>query len=121
MSYAREIPRDLFNEADLLKCLGRLVIEAETMPGVSFFQPEGDDPFIIDQDESDGSISCTTMVLVLRGEYCRIARPLNSRDKFPVYVTHVGGLALDEPVRVFDETGSISHEFTCLVRERSDS
>lgn len=27
MTYRRVIPRDLFNEADLLKCLGRLYID----------------------------------------------------------------------------------------------
>jgi len=31
MSYTRVIPRDLFNEANLLKCYGQIYIEVERM------------------------------------------------------------------------------------------
>lgn len=33
MTYLRVIPRDLFNEAKLLKCLGKLYLEAEKSGG----------------------------------------------------------------------------------------
>ncbi len=66
MAYLRVIPRDLFNEGNLLKCLGRIYINLESLPGISAELVETGGPFHIEQNEDDGSI------------YVRIARPMAS-------------------------------------------
>ena len=54
MTYARVCPRDLFNEASLLKCLGHLWPVCERIPGVGWVEPQIGEPFVIEQYECDG-------------------------------------------------------------------
>ena len=55
MSYIRVIPRDLFNEANLLKCHGQLVIHLEgRLPNAGF--PEDVSRFEVEQDPNSGAI-----------------------------------------------------------------
>lgn len=112
MSYQRVIPRDLFNEGDLLNCLGRLWIKLDEYPVLKqraeFHGPAyGSDPFYIDQDPSDGSINCTNVDLLLDGsETVILFRPLNARNKWPLWARFQ-----DDDVRVFDEDGELTREF----------
>lgn len=116
MTYTRVIPRDLFNEADLLKCYGRLWIlldetrghvaqlgEEEQLPGA---------PFEIWQDEADGSISVANVPFTIRGERWRLSRPLNCRNPWPLWCS-----SPDEEIceRVFTEEGRFSPEFLRLI------
>lgn len=50
MTYQREIPRDLFNEANLLKCLGQISLIAHDRP--------------------DGELSAVTLTLLSAGLTC---------------------------------------------------
>lgn len=111
MTYTRVCPRDLFNEASLLKCLGQLYLKTEGMPGVIWADPQAGEPFHVDQDESDGSISCATATLVLGEDRCAFRRPLNDRDPYPLFCTHVGTTELWDEVAVFDERGELTSEF----------
>ena len=54
MAYTREIPRDLFNEANLLKCYGRLALLAMNTPGLEV--DHNGDLFDIVQDPSCGAL-----------------------------------------------------------------
>lgn len=56
MSYNRVIPRDLFNESSLLKCLGRLYICLENTPGHAAELQQVGREFDIRQSDDDGSI-----------------------------------------------------------------
>lgn len=110
MTYVRVIPRDLFNESNLLKCLGRLYLLTERYPRVKMIQlPEGE-PFRIEQDPSDGSIHTPNIYLMAHQGGCshqiRFYRPLNSRDPWPLYATH-----LEETFTVFTEDGDLTEEF----------
>lgn len=115
MTYTRVIPRDLFNEADLLKCYGRLWIlldenrghvaelgEQEQLPGA---------PFEIWQDESDGSLTVVNVPLRVRGVDWQLCRPLNARAAWPLYAHSPMG----EEYRVFDLDGNISPEFWIVI------
>jgi hypothetical protein len=107
--YQRVIPRDLFNEGNLLTCLGRLWIKLEAMndPRVSLsFVDEGGAGFDIEQDQGDGSISCPTVRLMVACEDVHLFRPLNARAPWPLWA-RMG----DDDVRVFDEAGELSSEF----------
>jgi len=111
MTYTRVIPRDLFNEADLLKCYGRLWIlldetrghvaqlgEEEQLPGA---------PFEIWQDEGDGSLTVANVPFTVRGVQWTLSRPLNARAAWPLYAHSPMG----EEFRVFTEEGQFSPDF----------
>lgn len=111
MTYNRVCPRDLFNEANLLKCLGQLYLKTEDMPGVDWHEPQPGEGFHVEQDGSDGSISSATTWMTISGENVHTYRPLNSRDPWPLYCDRIGGIELDEEVAVFTDAGELSAEF----------
>lgn len=104
MSYIRVVPRDLFNEADLLKMLGKLVIAVmDRKKPVRDWNYEYDHaPFDIEQSQDDGSISCTNLKFFVGEEEVHLFRPLNARQSWQLY-------ALIEGVvySVFDEDGKV--------------
>lgn len=108
MTYCRVVPRDLFNEASLLKCLGRLYIVTEGPGGVTLTEPDGSEPFIIEQNPATGGIVCANVIPIIRGERCVVERPLNSREPWPLYLTYWGTEELDEPVPVFTDDGDLT-------------
>lgn len=117
MSYVRVIPRDLFNEANLLKCYGRIYINLEVLnfPEVSLVH--AGDAFDIRQDESSGDLYVENVRLMVRGEPCRLQRRLNSRQPWPLYLIEED----DEEWPVFNDDGSFSDEMMALLRgEESD-
>lgn len=107
MSYPRVIPRDLFNEANLLKCYGQIFINLETadLPHVELVHD--DDTFDVEQDESDGSLFISNVVLKVRGEPRELRRPMNSRNPWPLILVD-----RDEEVDipVFNDDGSFTED-----------
>ena len=69
--YVRQLPKDLYKEAVLLRCLGRLVelIEDQDLPGWSYTHHVDDSSqlptrhhgFDIRQDDSDGRLYCSNL------------------------------------------------------------
>lgn len=104
--YRRVLPRDLFNEANLLKCLGKLwlILESERFSDVCF-REESVDRFEVGQDDDDGSISVQTVTLMVRGVPRRLWRPLNSREPWPLMVRNIF-----EDYPVFTNYGNLSDE-----------
>lgn len=110
MTYLRVIPRDLFNEANLLKCYGQLYLELERLniPGVEL--DHNCCAFRIEQDPSDGAIFIANVLLRRDGVICSLLRPLNSRKAWPLYLHHDGW----DDVAVFNDDGTLSdtmHKF----------
>lgn len=108
MTYARVIPRDLFNEAKLLTCLARLYIAAEITRGVEIEFTHDGGSFAIFQDANDGSIYCANVDVFVNGVSLHLYTPLNSREKWPLIAT---SLDEDDPVTVFDDEGNLTKEF----------
>lgn len=113
MSYNRVLPRDLFNEAKLLKCMGKLtlLIHDGMIDGLAFGY-EGED-FQILQDATDGSIQIANLDIMLTGANCDdllFWTPLNSRANWPL-MCGVNG----EEAQVFTEAGELQHEFVELI------
>src|SRR5690606_7315357 len=105
------------NEADLLKCLGRLWLALDERRGhgaVLDWADEGDDwrGFDVRQDYADGSICATSLRLRIDGQPVHLFRPLNARDKWPLWA-RLG----DDDVRVFDLDGDLSPEFWTAITE----
>lgn len=105
----RVIPRDLFNDANLLKCLGTLWIKLENLRDHDAKLEEDGQPFDIQQSEADGSTECVNVVFMRRGERFRLFRPLNSRELWPLWVE-----TIEEDFPVFTD-GELSPEFIEFV------
>lgn len=87
--YQRIIPRDLFNESKLLKCLGQvalLIHEGKT--GGKKLVLEHDDSdysgFFIEQDPSDGGLYCSNLKLMYHGREIGLRSIYNNKDPFPM-------------------------------------
>lgn len=113
MSYQRVIPRDLFNEANLLKCYGKLWIELDrlNLPGVSLTQDEEGAAFDIWQNPDDGAITLLSVLLLVRGEEVPLWRPLNSREPWPLYA-----LVGDTELAVFNDDGTLSSDMVDFLK-----
>lgn len=111
MSYQRVIPRDLFNEADLLKCLGKLYLMTEYRTTVRILNSGR--AFDVVQDISDGSIHCSNICIVLNGCVFEHFRPLNSREPWPLRLRRADPDA--EDFRAFDDQGNLSDEVKGLL------
>lgn len=110
--YRRVIPRDLFNEAKLLKCLGQLslLIHDGKAPPALTVQHDGDE-FRISQDASDGSILVVSDLNFYAGKYrLTLSTPLNSQQPYPLTCLYRG---TETPV--FEDDGSLTEEFVQLV------
>ena len=112
MSYQRDIPRDLFNEASLLKCYGRIYINLETaeLPHVEL-EYDGA-AFDVQQDFGSGGIYLANVKLKVKGKACRLLRPLNSRGAWPLYLIDDN----EEEVAVFADDGSFTPEMRDFLR-----
>lgn len=122
MTYLRVIPRDLFNEANLLKCYAQLYLQLErlNLPHVRFeFLDEGAAvPFDVRQDPDDGSITVRNIQLTVRrplqlyGEQPDLRRPLNSREPWPLYLQN----RFEEEIAVFNDDGTLTSEMLDFLK-----
>lgn len=122
-SYHRIIPRDLFNEAKLLKCLGRIaLLHHDGMTGrlqIDFPSPE--EGFHIAQDESSGALFCDSLFFSLSSKGRQdteiyFSLPYNNRDNWPLhFYVDVEDNIIGEQ-RVFDEEGNLTDEFKEVIK-----
>ena len=115
MTYKRVVPRDIFNEASLLKLLGRLAIYALTIPGKKIHFEHDGGPFLISQDPNDGSLRCENVRFFIDSKPLDIFRPLNSREDWCLYASLNGDEAL-----VFSSGGYTTFEFERLGQSLID-
>jgi hypothetical protein len=128
MPYSRVIPRDLFNEANLLKCYGQLYLKLETGTHCASIQYAGEgDPnadWNIQQDPASGAIYADNLLLWITGtnpdrpgqsKVAYLTRPLNSRAPWPLWLERLDGEELDDPFEVFTDEGELSDDFKTLI------
>lgn len=119
MSYIRVIPRDLFNEASLLKCYGQLYIALETAgQHAAQFDVEDVDFFDIRQSEDDGSTTIANVPFSVAGRSYHLSRPLNSRAPWPLWISDLDDPDF-EPFEVFDDAGKLSVAMCELIRAKA--
>lgn len=106
--YTRVIPRDFFNEAKLLKCMGflALYILDEKVPFEMEIKESGEPFEIIRNDEHDMLIVQNYDVYI-KGKVYEVGTLYNSKDNFPLYA-----IIDDEEIKVLDEKGNFTDEFT---------
>lgn len=116
MSYRRTLPRDLFNEASLLKCMGRLwILLNQTRDHAAKILEEEVDCFEIDQDQSSGAIYVASLTFQVRGTVYPLHRPLNSREPWPLWVEAPDGDDDFDSIPVFDDDGNFSDDMKQLI------
>jgi hypothetical protein len=117
MGYIRVLPRDLFNEAKLLKCLGQLSLKAHDgeLPGVEVTYDGDPEGFPIEQDRDSGDIYCPSVRVLVRGVELSVSSQLNSRKAYPLVFTNEDG----DMCHVFNNDGGISDEFRIFLTKES--
>ena len=115
-SYRRVLPRDLFNEAKLLKCLGQLSLMIHD--GKCELRVEHSDElwpgFVISQDESDGGIEVVNLVFSTpNGTELRLKTGLNARESYPLFCELPDG----DELEVFTEDGTLRQEFLRRIKD----
>ena len=114
-TYTRVIPRDLFNEGSLLNLYGRLVILlGETRSHDARFEQEEVPFFDVVQDASSGMLTVANLTFTVRGERYRLQRPLNSREKWSLWLTSYDDPDFEE-IAVFDDDGNLGPEMLELI------
>jgi hypothetical protein len=105
-NYIRVIPRDLFNEAKLLKCMGQLCLlihDRLTPVEMSFNEPE--EPFEIALMD-EGALTITNLHVKIKGKVFLFKTTYNSKSNYPLYLEYD---YCDYPV--FTEKGDFDEEF----------
>lgn len=112
MSYLRVIPRDLFNEANLLKCYGQIYLNLEKLGLPDVGLEHDGSAFEIEQDPGDGSLTVANVPLNVRGEFFYPYRPINSRYPWPLYVDPEAGAE----IAMFNDDGSFSDDMIYFLK-----
>lgn len=104
-TYQRVIPRDLFNEAKLLKCLGRLTLNIHNggIPGLSF--DHDGQPFEIDIYPYN-ALYVKNIQFFYKDVRIFFQTTYNSKSNYPLYLAFENCEYL-----VFEEDGNYSDEF----------
>lgn len=116
MTYIRVVPRDLFNESNLLKCLGHIAlgIHDGKLPGLRLLSEDFDSGFVVEQRSSTGEFYCPEFQLYNpHVGMLYHAQPLNSREPYALFLFD----DQDEEYAVFNDDGSL-HDDMRLFQER---
>lgn len=108
--YTRVIPRDLFNEANLLKCLGRLSLlihEGIAPKNIRLDHSQECEEFQIYMNMDSGEIGCINLIFYKDEEFFELVRPMNSKDPWPLFLYDND----DEVIWIFDDDGNLSQQF----------
>lgn len=106
INYNRVLPRDLFNESKLLKCIGRLClfIHNNEVPFTMSIE-ETSEPFKIGLTE-DGHLTITNLDILIDNTSVQFKTVYNSQSPYPLIASfHY------EECLVFDDNGEFTEEF----------
>lgn len=104
--YQRVIPRDLFNEAKLLKCMGQLclLIHDNLTPAEMNFSHDNS-PFQIGL-LIDGTLTIKNLTITINGKPFLFKTKYNSRANYPLYLEYDSC-----DYQVFNDKGEFDQEF----------
>jgi len=119
--YQRVLPRDLFNEANLLKCWGQLELLTMENPVVQIKHNQflHDNGFIVHLNDYDCSLEVVNLRLFINSVCYRVFRPMNSRDPYPLMLEI--DKDTDEHIEIFTDSGQFSERFNQLIETHYDS
>lgn len=113
--YQRVIPRDFFNEAILLKCMGQLalkILDCQLPDGMKIvINPNGEhyEPFDIHRTDA-GYLHVNNYPVFVNGAFVFFGTMVNSRSPYPL-ICFTSDL---EEIAVFDDSGNFTDEFASL-------
>lgn len=112
--YTRVIPRDLFNEAKILKCIGQLCLDIEDRkaPACITYTHEGE-PFDIRLDDA-GYLRVRNVYFAAGKEPLVFLTTHNSKRNYPLILWDY-----DTEVEVYDELGRFTRDFLNTINEIS--
>lgn len=108
-AYQRVMPRDLFNEGKLLKCIGQLALLIHNGIRWPLKLRHRGRAFRIAQDPSHGGIFITNVTASLNGTPLTLYTTMNGRDTYPL-VWEDEELGVEG--KVFTDSGQLTSEFT---------
>jgi hypothetical protein len=121
MNYQRIAPRDVFNEANFLKCIGQIThfIEAGTLKNVSFNHQLFNNDWVKFELDSDGELILKEHLFYRAsdGEAINLSRNVNARGEWPILLVTEEWEYID----IFDSKGEISLEFEEWLGEGTSS
>lgn len=121
MNYKRVIPRDFFNEAKLLKCMGLLslkILDRLLPDGVDItIEDQKGSYFDIAQNDYDGSIYVKNYPARINGHPVKFKTTLNSKNPYPFLVEIKAGEDSLYEVPVFDDNGNFTDEFAAIKND----
>ena len=113
-TYQRVLPRDLFNEAKLLKCLGRLTLlihdNNETVRGINFGHDGEDFRIVLTED---GHLMVSNLEFYHDADLLIFKTAYNSRGNWPLLMEFENC-----EYCVFDEDGNIDSELVEFLNDR---
>lgn len=112
MDYIRVIPRDFFNEAKLLKCMGQLalkILDCQLPDGMKIEIDETGEQFDIQQN-IDGMLYINNYDVSINGVRVIIYTNYNDKASYPLVCLYD-----DEYYKIFDEAGNFTDEFAGIV------
>lgn len=106
-NYTRVVPRDLFNEAKLLKCMGHLVLKIlDRKTPVEMTNSENGKAFKVVQFEEDGGLAIANLDIKIKGKSFIFKTVYNSKHNYPLLLYYEW---CEYPV--FDDKGEFTDEF----------
>jgi len=119
--YQRVLPRDAFNEGNLMTNIGRLWILLDEHRGHdASIVEENVEEFDIRQNDATGGLTVTNLTFIIGGTRHYLERPLNSREKWPLLVSEKDDDDDFEPIEVFNEEGGFSDEMLELIGAKKE-
>jgi len=115
MNYQRVLPRDLFNESKLLKCLGKIsLLILDRFIGLRFEHHDANQGFHVCQNE-DGDLYCDNLRFYLPGHRQVYFYSLyNCKSPWPL-------ICIDDDegvIEVFDDNGELSNDFKQFLEKK---
>lgn len=118
--YQRVLPRDAFNEGNLLTNIGRLwILLSEYPEHTARIEEEDVDFFNIQINDATGGLTVSNLTFTIGGVRHYLERPLNSREKWPLMVYEKDGDDDFESVEIFDEDGDFTSEMLELIEAKN--
>jgi len=109
MKYNRVLPRDAFNEANYLKCIGQLELNQGLSEAHSVFDGA---PFDFGMSEDGELYLLNYYWKTEKNDKLYFYRGLNSREKFPLFI-----IFNEELISVFEIDGTLSKEFLKIFKQ----
>ena len=113
----RVIPRDLFNDANLLMNLGKLYLKLESLGLSDNLESNGQQYDIYSDIDGETYVDNITLSDV-NGDYISLQRPLNSRD---TYSLQYYDKANSELKIVFTDDGELTEHFVAYLHKGKEN